>query len=204
MIYSRMAFVVFQPGPPGTAARVNMSPGAETVLAFTKDPSGKTLPSLESAIAMCSKWASLLGKVGGGRLDSGKEPAEFPPPIEVLVSHRRKYEVHGIVLNGRLQGSVTRYPGYLFILERSDPSKVVLQKIFREKRLSPREQDLAQLLFSNMSNKEIGQIMGLSPNTIKGYLKTLALKLGVSTRIGILAALYMPKGTKTGKTGDAD
>ena len=201
---STMAFIVYQPGPPGTLARVNISPGAETVLAFAKDPSSKTIPSRESAVVMCSRWASLLGKGGGSVPDSRAEVDEFPPPIEVIRSHRRKYDVHGIVLNGRLQGSVTRYPSYLFILERSTPSKDILQKIFREKRLSPREQDLVRFLFSDMGNKEIGQVLGLSPNTVKSYLKTLALKLGVSTRMGIIAALYRPGDTKSGTMVDGD
>jgi len=204
MICTTTAFIVYQPGPSGTPPRVNISSGAETVLALAKDPSGKTLPSRKSAVAMCSRWASLLAKSGRGLPESGEEAAEFPLLIEVILSYRRKYDVHGLVLDGRFKGSVTRYPGYLFILERSTLSKDILQKAFREKRLSQREQDLVRLLFSDMSNKEIAQVMGLSPNTVKGYLKTLALKLGVCTRIGILAALYMPGGTKNGKTAAED
>ena len=187
--YGRKAFIVYQPGPPGTLARVNISAEAETVLAFSKAPGGKSLPSRRFAVALCSRWVSLLGK----RLDQETPITDLPGTIDIMPSHRRKYEVQGIVLDGRLHGSVTRYPSYLFILNRATSNKGYLQRQFREKRLSPREKDLATFLFSNKSIKEIGQAMGLSPNTIKGYLKSLALKLGVSSRIGILVSLYKPE-----------
>jgi DNA-binding CsgD family transcriptional regulator len=188
-----MAYIVFQPGPPGTSARVNISPEAEVVLAFAQDSSGKTIPSLQRSIAQCSKWASGLKSIVSGISKGGKESAEPPSPIDVFISLRRRYEVHGIILDGRLTGTTTRYPCYLFYLERANPSAVILEKVFREKHLSPREQQLVRFLFSDMSNKEIGQALGLSPNTVKGYLKTLALKLGVSSRIGILSEIYKQK-----------
>jgi len=191
MINDGMAFIVFQPGPPGTAARVNISSTAETVLAFAKDPTGKTLPSRDSAVALCSRWVSLLEKAARTAPEAGND-AGVHAPIDVFLSHRRKYEVQGLVLEGRLQGSVSRYPSYIFVLERTDPDQGALQKLGREKRLSPREQDLVRYLFSDLSNKEIAQAMGLSANTVKGYLKSLALKLGASSRVGILAALYAP------------
>ena len=101
--------------------------------------------------------------------------------------------VFGFVLDGRITGSVSRFPTYLFVLERPNPTQFNFQKIFRDKRLSPRERDLIPLLFSEMSNKQIGQALGLSTNTVKGYLKTLALRLGVSTRPGIMISFCMPE-----------
>ena len=198
MIHKAMAFIVYQPGPPGTLARVNINSAAETILAYAKDPSGKTLPSRKSAVAMCSRWVSLLEKANLGSPGSQEKAEDVPPPIDIVQSHRRKYEVQGRVLGGRLLGAVSRYPSFVFILERADPSLGILQRIFREKRLSPRERDLVRFLFSDMSNKEIAQAMGLSMNTVKGYLKSLALKLGVSSRIGILAALYPIRKSKEG------
>lgn len=198
MINDGMAFIVYQPGPPGTAARVNISATAETVLAFAKDPSGKTLPSRDSAVAVCARWVSLLEKAARTGPEAGAEGSGTQAAIDLFLSHRRKYEVRGLVLEGRLQGSVSRYPSYVFVLERADAEQGALQKLGREKRLSPREQDLVRYLFSDLSNKEIGQAMGLSANTVKGYLKSLALKLGASSRVGILAALYSPGRAKKG------
>jgi DNA-binding CsgD family transcriptional regulator len=198
MINDGMAFIVYQPGPPGTAARVNISATAETVLAFAKDPSGKTLPSRDSAVTLCARWVSLLDKAARTAPEAGPEGSGAHAPIDIFLSHRRKYEVRGLVLEGRLQGSVSRYPSFVFVLERADAEQGALQKLGREKRLSPREQDLVRHLFSDLSNKEIGQAMGLSANTVKGYLKSLALKLGASSRVGILAALYSPGRAKKG------
>jgi len=190
MINRAMAFIVYQPGPPGTEARVNISSLAETILAFAKNPTGKTIPPRESATVLCSKWVSLLEK--RTKTPAGPEEKEggVRPPLDIFLSHRRKYEVQGVALDGRLLGAVSRYPSYVFVLERADSSQGPLQAIFREKKLSPREQDLVRYLFSDLTNKEIGQAMGLSSNTVKGYLKSLALKMGRSSRIGILASLY--------------
>jgi len=200
MISNRLAFIVYQPGPPGTSARVNISATAETVLAFAKDPTGKTLPARDSAAALCARWVSLLEKTPRTAPEA-VDASEHPAPIDLFLSHRRKYEVRGLVLDGRLQGSVSRYPSYIFVLERADAGQGSLQKLAREKRLSPREQELVRYLFSDLSNKEIGQAMGLSTNTVKGYLKSLALKLGVSSRVGILAALHAPRKDRVRPSG---
>lgn len=193
MINQPAALIVYQPGPPGTEARVNISSLAETILAFAKDPTGKTIPTREAATGLCAKWVALMEKPARGPVDPEDRDADVPPILGLFQSHRRKYAVRGIALDGRLLGAVSRYPSYVFALERADPSAGFLQRICREKKLSPRERDLVNYLFSDLSNKEIGQAMGLSPNTVKGYLKSLALKLGVSSRVGILAALYQPR-----------
>ena len=190
MINRAIAFIIYQPGPPGTVARVNINSLAETILAFAKDPTGKTIPSRESATALCSKWASLLGKRTKTLAWPEEKEGGVHPPLDIFLSHRRKYEVRGVALDGRLVGAVSRYPSYAFVLERADSSQGRLQMIFRKNKLSPREQDLVRYLFSDLSNKEIGRAMGLSSNTVKGYLKSLALKMGRHSRIGILAALY--------------
>ncbi len=191
MINKAMAFIVYQPGPPGTEARVNISSLAENMLAFAKNPTGKTIPTRESVIVLCSKWVSLLEKRAKAPVAPEYREGGVHPPLDTFLSHRRKYEVRGVALDGRLLGAVSRYPSYIFVLERADAARGRLQMIFREKGLSPREQDLVRHLFSDLSNKEIGQAMGLSSNTVKGYLKSLALKLGKHSRIGILAALYL-------------
>jgi DNA-binding CsgD family transcriptional regulator len=194
------AFVLYRPAASGIKAKVNICRKAETILSYAVDPSGEIPASLESVTALCSRWASLLSKAG----NSNRRAKSDAPGllIEVISSHRRGYCVQGIVLDGRIGGSVSRLPTYLFILERPNPTKFNFKRIFREKHLSPREQDLIPLLFSEMTNKEIGQVLGLSTNTVKGYLKTLALRLGVSTRPGIMVSLCMPENVNVGKTAD--
>jgi DNA-binding CsgD family transcriptional regulator len=48
--------------------------------------------------------------------------------------------------------------------------------------LSKREQEILQFVASGKSNKEIAQILGRSPETVKMALKHIFSKLGVENR----------------------
>jgi two-component system nitrate/nitrite response regulator NarL len=48
--------------------------------------------------------------------------------------------------------------------------------------LTPREQQVAQLLSGGLTNKEIAQRLGITEHTVKFHLNGLLRKLGVSTR----------------------
>ncbi|MBI5379913.1 MAG: helix-turn-helix transcriptional regulator, partial [Nitrospirae bacterium] len=82
---------------------------------------------------------------------------------------------------------------YLFILERITLEEPSVSILFRQKKLSRREQQIVQYLLRGHGNKEIAAHLGLSENTIKGYLKLLMRKLGVGSRSGILALLLAKK-----------
>jgi DNA-binding CsgD family transcriptional regulator len=85
----------------------------------------------------------------------------------------------------RSTGSAERY--YLFLLERAASEQSTLCLVFRQFKLTNREQEITRLLLADQSNKEIAAALGLSLNTVKVYLKLLTRKLGVTSRIGILA-----------------
>ena len=48
--------------------------------------------------------------------------------------------------------------------------------------LTPREMDVLRLLVEGLTNQAIGQTLGLSPGTVKGYVQTLAQKLNAADR----------------------
>lgn len=49
--------------------------------------------------------------------------------------------------------------------------------------LTPRENDVLGLITFGKTNPEIAIILGISPNTVTGYVKQIFLKLGVSDRV---------------------
>jgi DNA-binding NarL/FixJ family response regulator len=55
--------------------------------------------------------------------------------------------------------------------------------------LSKREEEVARLVASGFSNREVSKKLGLSPHTVKNYLFRIFEKLGFSTRIELV--LYM-------------
>ena len=72
------------------------------------------------------------------------------------------------------------------------PGSVAARLMERMKRpeLSPRERVLIQKLCHGNSNKEIGSALGISEDTVKGHMKSIFLKLGVSDRTqAVIAAL---------------
>lgn len=64
--------------------------------------------------------------------------------------------------------------------------------------VSPREQEVLDLLIEGMSVKEIGESLGRSPHTITDHLKSLHRKLGANSRGELVAkALGRPSTRKT-------
>lgn len=53
--------------------------------------------------------------------------------------------------------------------------------------LSPREMECVSLL-DGFSNKEIASALGLSPDTIRAFLRTASMKLGIHGRKALYAA----------------
>jgi DNA-binding NarL/FixJ family response regulator len=60
-----------------------------------------------------------------------------------------------------------------------------------EHRLTPRERETVTLLTSGFTNKEISERMGVSVNTVKAFIRSVMLKLGVTTRAGIVGRLLL-------------
>jgi DNA-binding CsgD family transcriptional regulator len=148
-------------------------------------PEGKKDQELSAEIcSLCSIWRQLLdGEAGTEMKNSGETDI-----IGVIQSSRRQYAVRGAVLSDPVSATQER-DQYLFILERMSPEKLNLSMIFRSLNLAPREREIVRLLLGGSSNKEIADSLGISLNTVKGYMKLLSRKLGVSNRAGIIAAV---------------
>jgi DNA-binding NarL/FixJ family response regulator len=61
-------------------------------------------------------------------------------------------------------------------------------------RITPRDQQVLDLLIQGCSNKEIGRQLGISPRTVKQHLRTLFLRAGIKDgrkRVKLATALYM-------------
>jgi DNA-binding NarL/FixJ family response regulator len=64
--------------------------------------------------------------------------------------------------------------------------------------LSKREEEIARLVASGLSNSEVAQRLSLSRHTVKNYLFRVYEKLGISTRIElVLYVLSSDQGTES-------
>ena len=72
--------------------------------------------------------------------------------------------------------------------------------------LSQREGEAVRFLIEGLANKEIAARMGISPDTVKVFLRLAMMKMGVSSRSGIMSKFIHVKesdagpGTETSRT----
>jgi DNA-binding CsgD family transcriptional regulator len=75
------------------------------------------------------------------------------------------------------------------LLERRSPGWLSLSEISESYNLTRRERQTVELLVRGLTTKEIAVQMSVSPNTVKAFLRLVMIKLGVSTRSGIVGKI---------------
>lgn len=78
------------------------------------------------------------------------------------------------------------------LLERGCSGIMAVAQIGQEFDLTERERETVQLLIQGLTSKEIAMRMNISPNTVKAFLRIVMVKMGVSTRSGILGKVIGP------------
>jgi DNA-binding CsgD family transcriptional regulator len=81
-------------------------------------------------------------------------------------------------------------PSLAVLFERAPERSVALNQLSEKFHLTGREQEVSQYLLQGLSSKEIAVRMEISPNTVKAFLRLIMVKMGVSTRSGIVAKAY--------------
>jgi DNA-binding CsgD family transcriptional regulator len=127
-------------------------------------------------------------KIRSALVDAGGLPANGNGySVVKLKSGRRTYVCRAFPLNSNGKG--TNGTATLFMLERGLPGRLALFQIARQFRLTHREQQAVALLLQGLSNKEIAEIMGVSANTVKAFLRLATVRMGVSSRSGIVTKI---------------
>jgi two-component system nitrate/nitrite response regulator NarL len=57
-------------------------------------------------------------------------------------------------------------------------------------RLSQRERETVEYLLHGLTSKEIATRMNISPNTVKVFVRLIMVKMGASTRSGIVGKIF--------------
>ena len=74
-------------------------------------------------------------------------------------------------------------------LERDAASYDAVTEVGSEYRLTDREHEVLKEIAAGLTSKEVAQRMNISPNTVKVFLRMIMMKMGVSTRSGVIAKL---------------
>ena len=111
------------------------------------------------------------------------------------VSGRRRYLCRTFSLGSPSSASL---PGAAIavLLERKqqrsfDGSQIAA--IVAQFRLTPREQETLELLVQGFTSKEIAYRMRISPNTVKAFVRLIMVKMGATTRAGLVGRILESK-----------
>lgn len=103
-------------------------------------------------------------------------------------SGRRTYFCRSFPVNSMSNGHA--HASLAVILERGAAKSTKAANLFDRFNLTTREQEVAQFLLQGLTSKEIGVRMQISPNTVKAFLRLIMVKMGVSTRSGIVGKAF--------------
>jgi len=110
-----------------------------------------------------------------------------PSFVKEFRSARRTYLCRAFPLN--TGANVPGRPALALLLERKSNGGDTVAEIARRFGLTAREQETMQLLAEGLCSKEIAVRMNISPNTVKAFVHLVMVKMGVSTRTGIIGKM---------------
>jgi DNA-binding CsgD family transcriptional regulator len=116
----------------------------------------------------------------------------LPELVERFQSGKRLYQCRAVRVNA-IAGDDSKSSLAVF-LERGTSGSIPLAQIAEKFKLTARERDVLRCLSEGgLTTKEIAVRIGISPNTVKAFLRLIMLKMGVTTRSGILGKAIATK-----------
>ncbi len=159
-----------------------VNPQAAEILSYPDRPT----ETKDLADKLASKICKMITNGGpSGRVSDCKE----------LLSGRRHYACR--FFDVWPPGSNSNCPNessLALLLERSPEAAADILKICHGHDLTRREGEAVRLVVQGLTNKQIAARMGISPNTVKAFLRLAMMKMGVSSRSGIMRK-FMHLGT---------
>jgi DNA-binding CsgD family transcriptional regulator len=108
-----------------------------------------------------------------------------PAIVPRFHSGKRLYMCRAFPVN--FEPSRDSQPLVAVVIERGYGSSIPLLLVSEKFRLTTREQEVLHFLANaGLTTKEIAMRMSISPNTVKAFLRLIMVKMGVSTRSGIV------------------
>ena len=146
------------------------------VLAYPEDP--EKIKSSGSYLAEKIRSVVLNGE-GTACLPSARD----------FVSGRRQYRCRSFVLESNVLESTSNKAAariVCILMERVHQASFLVSARGDQFHLTRREKETVRLLSAGLASKEIAARMQISANTVKAFLRAIMVKMGVSSRSGIL------------------
>jgi DNA-binding CsgD family transcriptional regulator len=139
-----------------------------------------TFPSAPDKIKKLDTF--LTDKIRTGLIQrQSRESLEF---VKEFKSGKRRYVCRSFQLDSHDSNGMQ--PTVAVLLERSSTGSSALTQMSEQFALTERERETVELLLQGLTSKEIAIRMSISPNTVKAFLRLVMVKMGVSTRSGIV------------------
>ncbi len=114
----------------------------------------------------------------------GRLPTLGTPSLVEFPSGRRRYLLRAFSLDAHVKSAMQ--PAFAVLIERGHHVLLELANVCSQYNLTNREFETMRLLLDGLTSKEIASRMKISPNTVKVFLRQIMLKMGVTTRAGII------------------
>ena len=111
-------------------------------------------------------------------------PSVNLPASTVFMSGRRHYVCRSFVLEP--DSNDDSRPTIAITVERD---RWALRDLAVRFQLTDREREAVENLANGLTSKEIAQRMKISPNTVKTFLRLVMIKMGVTTRSGVIGKI---------------
>ena len=155
---------------------VFVNPIAAQILAYPQKPEGQK-----------NLNGYLVGKVRSTLLSD--RPSNGLSLVSQFQSGRRTYWCRGFQVDSMSQGH--SQASLAVLLQRASVRSTSLVHLSERFHLTAREQEVAQYLSQGLTSKEIGARMEISHNTVKAFVRLIMVKVGASTRSGIVGKAFV-------------
>jgi DNA-binding CsgD family transcriptional regulator len=91
------------------------------------------------------------------------------------------------------QNSVWEQPMVALHLEKDSSISDAMYEAAAKYNLTEREQEALRGISMGLTNKELAERMSISPNTVRAFLRLIMVKMGVTTRSGIVAKILQDR-----------
>lgn len=104
-------------------------------------------------------------------------------------SGRRRYSCRVFSLTAQ-SGDSDDQARTAILIERSHRVFADSMQLAEKFNLTPRERETLAYLMQGLTSKEIAARMDISPNTVKAFLRLIMVKMGTTTRSGIVGRIF--------------
>jgi len=109
--------------------------------------------------------------------------------VTEFMSGRRRYVCRAFSLDSH-SGTSGHQPSMALLVERGGKIPRDTWHLAEQFRLSARERETVEYLLHGLTSKEIATRMNISPNTVKAFIRLIMVKMGASTRSGIVGKIF--------------